>query len=382
MISDKSNKKESLGIWGWDSFDFIVHDLDRSLQFYSESLGLPLVGESTEKHHAQTGERKRLFAKGGISIACISSTERGSFAERYLRRHPDGISAVGIRVKDLDHTYRVLEKRGATFMTRIIKDEDYAGNPFRYFEIATPLGEVRYRFVERHVHTLPPGIQPLEAPQGKIMPFQAIDHVTSNMLTLQPYVNWLRDVMGFEEYWRVEFHTSDTKGEDTGSGLASIVMYDPESKIKMANNEPAVPNFAASQVYNFIEDNNGPGVQHLAFHVPHIQSTVSALQERGVNFLDVPEAYYEMLPKRLEEQNVTRFDEDIEELKKLGVLVDGEDGKYLLQLFMKEAALMYDDTKAGPFFYEVIQRKGATLFGEGNFRALFEAIERDQAERR
>lgn len=373
-------KKDSLGILGWDSFDFFVNDLDRSLQFYTESFGLPLIAQSTERHAAEQGEKTLLFGKNGIAMACIAPTQRDSRAERYLRRHPDGVGVVGLRVRNLDLTHRVLSQRGATFATGLQQGLDHTGNPYRWFEIATPLGEVRYRFVERHVHTLPPGLVPLAHPQGDSQAYQHIDHVTANMLTLQPYMHWLRDVMGFEEYWRVDFHTSDAKG-DQGSGLASIVMYDPESKIKMANNEPAIPNFEGSQVYTFVEDNNGPGIQHVAFHVPDIQETVETLQRRGLNFLDVPDTYYEMLPKRLQEHQVNNFTENIARLRELGVLVDGEDGKYLLQLFMKEGALLYDDAQAGPFFYEMIQRKGATLFGEGNFRALFESIERDQLQR-
>lgn len=373
-------EKQSLGLWGWDTFDFIVHDLDRSRQFYTESFGLPLIGESSEAYTAETGERKLLFGRGGISMACITSDERGSRAERYLRRHPDGVAVVGFRVKDLAHTHEVLARRGATFSTAVISAVDHAGQPYRYFEIATPLGEVRFRFVERHVNTLPPGIKPLDAPLGNVLPYQSIDHITSNLLTLEPHISWLRDVMGFEEYWRVDFHTADSKG-DQGSGLASIVMWDPESKVKTASNEPAIPNFEGSQIYKFVEDNNGGGVQHIAFHVPDIQDTVNILQHRGLHFLDVPDTYYQMLPKRLAEHHVTNFAENIAALQELGVLVDGDDDKYLLQLFMQEGSSLYQEASAGPFFYEIIQRKGARLFGEGNFRALFESIERDQANR-
>lgn len=376
-----AEKKESLGLWGWDTFDFIVQDLERSERFYTESFGLPLIARSTEKHAHETGEERRLFGQGGIAIACTTPSARGSRADRWLKHHPDGVAVVGLRVKDLAHTYRVLEQRGVTFSSPIVKTQDEAGNPYAYFEITTPLGAVRYRFVERHVRTLPPGFQAIAPKEQLIMPYQSIDHVTANMLSLEPYISWLKDIMGFEEYWSVQFHTSDTQG-DQGSGLASTVMWDPESKIKLANNEPAIPNFEGSQVYTFVEDNVGAGVQHIAFHVPEIQGTIDTLQNKGLNFLDVPDTYYDMLPSRLKESNVNNFTEDIEALKKLGILVDGDDDKYLLQIFMQEAAAVYEEEKAGPFFFEIIQRKGATLFGEGNFRALFEAIERDQKGRK
>ena len=122
-------------------------------------------------------------------------------------------------------------------------------------------------------------------------------------------------------------------------------------------------------------------MQHVAFHVPVIGPTVENLRRTGIEFLDTPATYYDMMPERLAKQHVTNFSEDIDELRRLGILVDGDDDRYLLQIFMVEGGLLYDDSGAGPFFYEVIQRKGARGFGEGNFRALFESIERDQLQR-
>jgi 4-hydroxyphenylpyruvate dioxygenase len=373
--------KESLGIRGWDTLEFIVHNLERSRQFYTESFGLPLLGMATEHHRHEQGEDVLLFGRAGIRLACVAPTASGSRADRWLKRHPDGIAVLAFRVRDLSHTQRVLASRGATFCTPIIRGQDELGQPFACFEITTPLGDVRYRFVERAHEAWLPGIQPLEQPLGQSQAYQSIDHVTSNMLTLEPYISWLKDVMGFEQYWQVQFHTSDLKG-GAGSGLASTVMWDPESRIKMANNEPLLPDFEASQIYTFVEDNRGPGVQHIAFHVPDIQSAVTDLKQQGLHFLDVPATYYDMLPARLQTHHVTNFSEDIAHLQQLGILVDGEDDKYLLQLFMQEAATLYQEPQAGPFFYEIIQRKGNTLFGEGNFRALFESIERDQHQRR
>jgi 4-hydroxyphenylpyruvate dioxygenase len=289
---------------------------------------------------------------------------------------------LAMRVKDAEAAKRVLETRGATFVTGIVSEASAGGAPYRWFEIATPLGDVRFRFVERAAGALPPGFQPLESGAGT-NPFelQVIDHVTSNFLTLEPHVTWLRDVMGFEEYWRVHFHTADIRGGQGGSGLASIVMWDPESGVKLANNEPAAPNYEASQIYKFVESNHGAGVQHVAFHVPRIVPAVEGLKQAGIDFLDTPVTYYDMLPSRLAERKVLNFKDNIEELKHLGILVDGEDDRYLLQIFMVEGGVMYRDEVAGPFFYELIQRRGARGFGEGNFRALFEAIERDQTRR-
>jgi 4-hydroxyphenylpyruvate dioxygenase len=299
-----------------------------------------------------------------------------------LKRHPDGVRTVGFRVRDVEHTLKILSDRGATQCAELQNDLDTNETPYRWFDIATPLGDVRFRFIERANDALPPGFEPLEAgPGANRYRFQVIDHITSNLLTIEPHVTWLRDVMGFEEYWRVHFHTADINQDSGGSGLASIVMWDSESGIKLANNEPVTPNYEQSQIYTFVEANNGPGVQHVAFHVPSISPAVEGLRGSGIEFLDTPATYYDMLPERLVQQRVSNFSEDMEELRRLGVLVDGEDDRYLLQIFMVEGGLLYEDRQAGPFFYEVIQRRGARGFGEGNFRALFEAIERDQQQR-
>jgi 4-hydroxyphenylpyruvate dioxygenase len=375
----KTRKRGNLGIVGWDSYEFIVGDIERSGRFYTEMMHVPEVARLAPARVAETGEDAALFAAGKANVICVTPRERGSRAERWLRRHPDGVAVLSLRVHDIEATRVALAERGATMVSGVVEEHDGSGRPYRHFEIATPLGDVRWRFVERAADALPPGFVPVDAgSQRNPYQFQVIDHVTSNFLTIEPFVTWLRDVLGFEEYWRVHFHTSDLRPGGGGSGLASIVMSDPESGIKLANNEPAAPNYEASQIYAFVEANHGPGVQHVAFHVPSIVPTVDGLRRAGIEFLDTPVTYYDMLPERLLRQRITNFREDLEALKRLGVLVDGDDDRYLLQIFMVEGGLMYDDANAGPFFYEVIQRKGAKGFGEGNFRALFEAIERNQ----
>jgi 4-hydroxyphenylpyruvate dioxygenase len=377
-----SDSGSGLGIIGYDAYEFVVADLERSRRFYRSMMDVPELATLDARSVAENGEQAVLFAAGKAQCVCVSPTERGSAADRWLNRHPDGVRTVGFRVRDLEKTRRVLGERGATLCTDLNSAEDQQGRPYRCFDIATPLGEVRFRFSERAADALPPGFIPIEVGgQHNCNGFQVIDHITSNFLTIEPHVTWLRDVMGFEEYWRVHFHTSDINPESGGSGLASIVMWDPESGIKLANNEPVTPNYESSQIYTFVEANNGPGVQHVAFHVPRIASAVEGLRKSGIEFLDTPATYYDMLPERLASQKVRDFSENLDELRRLGVLVDGEDDRYLLQIFMVEGGALYDDDKAGPFFYEVIQRRGARGFGEGNFRALFEAIERDQVQR-
>jgi 4-hydroxyphenylpyruvate dioxygenase len=380
MASARSGR--GLGIVGWDSYEFVVADLERSRQFYAEQMRVPEVAVLDPRGAAERGERAVLFAAGKAQVVCVSPSDLDSRSGRWLRRHPDGVAVLGLRVRSLEETRRRLEERGATFIGPSRDEADAEGRPYRSFEIATPLGDVRFRFVEKSAEALPPGFAPTAADDGhNPYELQVIDHVTSNFLTIEPHVTWLRDVMGFEEYWRVHFHTSDIRGGEGGSGLASIVMWDPESGIKLANNEPAAPNYEASQIYTFVEANHGAGVQHVAFHVPKIVPVVDGLRRSGIDFLAAPATYYDMLPSRLAARRVGNFSEDIETLRRLGILVDGEDDRYLLQIFMVEGGVMYEDAAAGPFFYEVIQRRGARGFGEGNFRALFEAIERDQERR-
>jgi 4-hydroxyphenylpyruvate dioxygenase len=381
-MGEKKVQVSGLGIVGYDTYEFVVADVERSRRFYREMMDVPEVARLDEREAARRGEDAIIFAAGKAQCICVSPRERGSSADRWLKRHPDGVRVVGFRVRDVDATRGVLTERNATLTSDVITTTDGEGRSYRFFDIATPLGDVRFRFVERAADALPPGFSPLEPGDEKnANGFQIIDHITSNFLTLEPHITWLRDVMGFEEYWRVHFHTADLNPNSDGSGLASIVMWDAESGIKLANNEPVRPHYESSQIYTFVESNHGPGVQHVAFHVPAISEAVGRLRGTGIEFLDTPATYYDMLPERLVRQKVSNFDQKVDQLKRLGILVDGEDDRYLLQIFMVEGGLLYDDNAAGPFFYEVIQRFGARGFGEGNFRALFESIERDQLER-
>jgi len=381
-MGEKNGQGSGLGIVGYDTYEFVVADVERSRSFYTQMMDLPEMARLDEREATRRGEDAVIFAAGKAQCVCVTPRERDSASDRWLKRHPDGVRVVGFRVRDIDTARDVLTERNATIASDVITTTDGEGRPYRFFDIATPLGDVRFRFVERASGTLPPGFSPLEPGSEKnANGFQIIDHITSNFLTLEPHVTWLRDVMGFEEYWRVHFHTADISSDSGGSGLASIVMWDAESGIKLANNEPVTPHYESSQIYTFVENNHGPGVQHVAFHVPAISSAVDRLRGGGIEFLDTPATYYDMLPERLVRQKVSNFDHDVDELRRLGLLVDGDDDRYLLQIFMVEGGLLYDDSAAGPFFYEVIQRFGARGFGEGNFRALFESIERDQLER-
>jgi 4-hydroxyphenylpyruvate dioxygenase len=291
--------------------------------------------------------------------------------------------SLSFRVKDLDRALVLLEQRGGTLLADPYEDRS-GGGRYRAFEIATPLGDVAYRFVERTDYSaFAPGFVDV-GPGHASRPHNAfgiahIDHVTSNGLTMQPIVAFYRDVLGMEKFWDIQFHTQDVaKSLGTGSGLKSIVMWDPESEIKFATNEPLRPAFRESQIWRFVEDNQGPGIQHIAFGVDRIIPTVIELKKRGVEFMETPPSYYRDLPARLEKLGIHNVREELAELEKHQILLDGQNDKYMLQIFMREAKALYDDTRAGPFFYEIIQRAGDKGFGYGNFRALFESIERAQ----
>jgi 4-hydroxyphenylpyruvate dioxygenase len=374
---------DSLGIVGYDSFHFIVNDLGRSRRFYVDGLGFAEVARASAAKVARGGEEASVFAAGQIRALVSTSVRKDSRAARYLRIHPDGISSLAFRVKSVDATWAFLEKRGGTFLSEIQTDEE-GGGRFRTFSIATPLDDVTFRFIERDgsYARFAPDFDVLgdEKPAGNRHGFATIDHVTSNAYTMLPVVHWYRDVLGFSHYWDVEFHTAAVDGGKrmTGSGLRSIVMADPESGIKFATNEPMRPFFRDSQINRFCEDHHGAGVQHIAFHVREILPAVEALRASGVRFLPAPGLYYDRLPQRLAEVKVGNVKESMEALRKNHILVDGADDKYMLQIFMQDAQAMYGDEKAGPFFYEIIQREGDKGFGYGNFRALFESIESNQ----
>jgi 4-hydroxyphenylpyruvate dioxygenase len=374
---------DSLGILGYDSFHFIVADLARSRRFYADGLGFTEIARASRAKVEKGGEEAAVFAAGGIRVLVSTPVRPGSRAARYQRIHPDGISSLAFRVRDVEAAWAFLERRGGTFLSDIQTDEA-GGGRFRTFSIATPLDDVTFRFIQRdgpYPHFAPDfevlgGGVPATSPHG----FSAIDHVTSNAYTMLPVVNWYRDVLGFTHYWDVEFHTADVDGgrKMTGSGLRSIVMADPESGIKFATNEPMKPFFRESQINRFCEDHHGAGVQHVAFHVRAILPAVEALRANGIRFLPAPDLYYDRLPKRLADVRISNLREPMDALRKNHVLVDGADDKYMLQIFMQDAQAMYGDAKAGPFFYEIIQREGDKGFGYGNFRALFESIEASQ----
>lgn len=376
------SKVESIGIKRLEALHYYVRDLERSRRFYTELLDFSEVGVSDPALEERSQQRSVLFKAGAMRVLVSAPTGDRSRAARWLQKHPDGVGALVFEVEDIDRAFTLLESRGGTPITDVVH-HDLPGGRFSTFSITTPFGGATFRFVQRQGDPgVFPGFLPHETPKGgdNRFGFTNFDHITTNFETMSPALLWMEHVMGFEKYWDIEFHTQDVGGSsETGSGLKSVVMWDPNSGVKFANNEPKRPNFRASQINLFYEDQRGDGIQHAAIGVKDIVTAVRELRERGVQFMPTPGSYYDMLPARLEETGIKRIDEDIDVLRELEILVDGSaEHKYLLQIFLRDSAGLYGEQEAGPFFYELIQRKGDQGFGGGNFRALFESIERQQ----
>lgn len=380
-------RSAALGIKRLENIDFYVNDMARSHAFYTECVDFRWVAESTQESMEALGQVTRVYEAEAVRMT-VSAPDKSHPAgdgpvRRYLKRHPDGIARLTFEVEDVAKTFAVLDERGATIVADIEWMTNATGGRYGHFEITTAFGEATFRFVQRDDFADPrPDLTRFPEPRGgdNTFGFVGYDHVTSNFLSLGPMVLWCKEVLGLEEYWGINFHTDDVAPDnDHGSGLKSVVLWDPYSGVKFANNEPLRPYFTSSQIYIFVMENHGEGIQHAALTTGDILSTVKGLNSRGVRFMPTPGTYYDALPERLKTSGIIEIEEDIDELRELGVLIDGDAHQsYLLQIFLKEAAGLYEDERAGPFFFEVIQRKGDNGFGGGNFRALFESIEREQ----
>jgi len=372
---------EPLGIQRLEGIHYYVRDLERSRRFYCGLMDFAETWRSSPELEQAGRQCSACFSAGDVHVICSQPLGEGGRASRFLKKHPDGVGTLLFEVEDARRTFRLLEERGGTPIDDLRSFED-AGGTLRQFAITTPFGDCTFRFRERRGYQAfyPGALATPDSGGRNRLGFGAIDHVTSNFQTMKPALLWLEHVLGFEPMWEVSFHTGDVDPErGTGSGLKSIVMWDPASGVKFANNEPARPFFKSSQINLFNEELRGDGVQHVAITVADIVEAIRSLRARGVHFMPTPPSYYEMLPERIKKSGIGAIDEDLDVLRELEILVDGDHHHaYLLQIFLEESAGLYGDPAAGPFFYEIIQRKGDRGFGAGNFRALFESIEREQ----
>lgn len=380
MASDTARR--GLGITGYHSVEFYVKDLDSVVNWHVNKLDFAVVAKSTAEHDARQGMRS-VALKGSDDAFWIFTTplEPASSAGRYLSNHPDGVGFLNFKVRNIADAALFLAENKAPFLYDVRSTTpEHGTGKWQETAIATPIGDVGFRFIEEQgFNRVAPGLDWTVEPKTircNRYKFLEIDHVTINTRCLPAFTSFCKEVLGFEQYWAIDFHTLKVKPDGgTGSGLESVVMWDPHSNVKFATNQPLAPYFNNSQIQIYVEDNRGAGVQHLALSVPEIIGTVDALRKKDVRFLDAPEKYYKQLPKRLADNHITNIAEPMDRVQAQGILVDGHDGKYLLQLFMTEMVEQLGSKQAGPFFYEIIQRCGDKGFGDGNFKALFDSIE-------
>ncbi|WP_224488491.1 4-hydroxyphenylpyruvate dioxygenase [Robertkochia flava] len=356
--------EDFLPILGTDYVELYVGNAKQAAHYYRSAWGFQPVAYAG----LETGVKDRVsyvLQQDKIRLVLTSPLQEGGDINRHIDKHGDGVKTVALWVDDAAKSYRETVKRGAeSYMEpKTIKDE----NGEVILSGIHTYGETVHVFVERKNYNGPfmPGFKKWD-PEYKPEPLglKYIDHMVGNVgwNEMNKWCEFYAKVMGFAQL--VSFDDKDISTEYTA--LMSKVMSNGNGRIKFPINEPAEGR-KKSQIEEYIDFYNGAGVQHIAVATDNIIETVKALKARGVEFLYVPETYYETVLDRVGE-----IDEDLEPLKELGILIDRDDEGYLLQLFTKPVL------DRPTMFFEIIQRKGAKSFGKGNFKALFEAIEREQ----
>lgn len=317
----------------------------------------------------ETGRRdctSYALQQGQVCLVFTTPLHSDHPMSEHIKKHGDGVRDIAFEVQDADRAFDLALARGAqpAIEPRTLSDKNGA---IRHAAVRT-YGDTIHSFICPNGYTGPfiPGYEPAQAP-GKDAGIRRIDHLVGNVELgkMNYWADWYSRVCGFRRY--MSFDDKDISTEY--SALMSIVMSDDSSAIKMPINEPARGR-RKSQIDEYLEFYQGPGVQHIALMTADIIRTVRELKSNDVEFLQVPDAYYEALADR-----VGTIDEAIDGIRELGILVDRDQDGYLLQIFTKPA----EDRPT--LFFEIIQRKGSRGFGKGNFKALFEAIEREQARR-
>lgn len=370
--------KNGLDIRRLDGIEICAHEAAPWLACLTGGFGFQHIAQSTGAAAEATGTRRHLLRCGALSIVLQEKVHAGSFVGQYLERHPEGISAVNFLVDDAEAAEARLIESHATPI-EALRALTVNKSPWKDIRIATPLGDVEFRFIERADDADPimPDMETRVAfdPTHNPLGLETVDHLTANVRTLMPVIAFYEHVLGFKRYWDVSFHTEDIQ-PGTGTGLKSIVMWDEAGGVKMATNEPLRPRFNDSQVQVHVNDNRGPGIQHVSLRVGDILAAAEHLHASGVEFLPVPRAYYQALPNRIAARKIGPVAESLDDIERLGLLLDGDEEGYLLQGFCREQSKQFGRPNAGPVYIELIQRCGCRGFGEGNFRALFEAAER------
>jgi 4-hydroxyphenylpyruvate dioxygenase len=356
--------EDFLPILGTDHVEFYVGNAKQAAYYYQSAFGFELIAYAGP----ETGVRDRtsyVLQQGKIRLVLTASLNPDSEIAKHVHLHGDGVKVLALWVDDAEKAYYETMSRGAksAFEPKRLTDE--------FGEVVVSAihtyGDTIHTFVERKNYkgAFMPGYQPAKSTmQVTPIGLKYIDHCVGNVELgkMNEWVKFYENVMGFKLL--VTFDDKDISTEYTA--LMSKVVSNGTGYIKFPINEPAEGR-KKSQIEEYIEFYRGAGVQHIAVATDDIIHTVSELRRRGVDFLYVPDNYYDDLYDR-----VGKIDEDVKKLKDLNILVDRDDEGYLLQIFTKPV----EDRPT--LFYEIIQRRGATSFGKGNFKALFEAIEREQ----
>jgi 4-hydroxyphenylpyruvate dioxygenase len=364
--------QDFLPLLGTDYVEFYVGNAKQAAHFYKTAFGF----QSYAYAGLETGLKDRtsyVIAQDKIRIVLTTALKSDSPIGEHVKKHGDGVKVIALWVDDARKSFEETTKRGAKVYMEPIVEKDEHGETVRA-GIYT-YGETVHMFVERKNYKgrfLPGFVEWKSDYNPAPVGLKFIDHMVGNVGwgEMNTWVKWYEDVMGF-----VNFLSLDDKQITTEySALMSKVMSNGNGRIKFPINEPAKGK-KKSQIEEYIDFYEGPGAQHIAIATDDIIQTVTELRARGVEFLSAPPpAYYEDIPKRLG-KHMEMMHEDIGVLQKLAILVDADEEGYLLQIFTKPV----EDRPT--LFYEIIQRMGAKGFGAGNFKALFESIEREQARR-
>ncbi len=360
-------EKDFLPLYGTDHIEFYVGNAKQAAHYYMSAFGFQGIAYAGP----ETGIRDRVsyvLRQNKLSFVFTTSLRMGTPIAEHVSRHGDGVKAIALMVDDAESAWVETTKRGAqSFQTpEILSDEtgDLGISGIRLY------GDTVHLFIDRKNYSglFMPGFRKWEPGfENRDTGLLYVDHCVGNVgwNQMNKWVSFYENVMGFKNI--LTFDDEDISTEY--SALMSKVMINGNGYVKFPINEPAEGK-KKSQVEEYLEFYNGEGVQHVALASNDIVKTVSDLLKRGVEFLKVPDVYYEGL-----EERVGKLEEDLQPLKQLGILVDRDPDGYLLQIFSKPVQ------DRPTVFFEIIERKGAKSFGKGNFKALFEAIEKEQEAR-
>jgi 4-hydroxyphenylpyruvate dioxygenase len=361
-------QKDDMPLRKIDHVRFFVGNARQSAYFYRNAYGFDVVAYAGLETKVKN-EAGYVLKQGGIYFVMMSPLRANHPDSKRLIQHGDGVSDIALQVDDVQLAYRMAVERGAIQVVEPQAVEDSYG----IYEYATiqAYGDTTHTFVnrDRYHGAFAPGFDPIDPSRYNPATYHptgllAIDHIVGNVEEgrMDQWIEFYRRVLGFEQL--VSFDDKDISTEY--SALMSKVVQGGRGRIKFPINEPATGK-RRSQIEEYIDFYGGAGVQHIALATNDIIKTVRALRDNDVSFLRVPRTYYDTLKDR-----IGSIKEDIEELAELGILVDRDDEGYMLQIFTKPVQ------DRPTLFFEIIQREGAKSFGKGNFKALFQAIEREQ----